>query len=187
MHLLETYSLITGARIGESWIKEKEIQLPNKKYITFHPTHTKGNARKYSYWNNVISNLKNNENFIKNYEIVQIGERDDILYDVNINYLEKTDFHELAYLVHNASLHLGYDSLPVHLASHFQTKIVAIYCYLAKNSGPYFSKDEDIVILEPSYDTIRPSYSYDDKFRLIDNISPKDISDGVFKLLNIAS
>jgi ADP-heptose:LPS heptosyltransferase len=185
MHLLETYSLVSGARIGQSWIKEKEISLPSKKYITFHPVHSKGNARKYSYWKDVIINLKNNNSFISDYDIIQIGEHDGIDYGANVDYLEKTNYHELAYLIHNASLHLGYDSLAVHLASHFQTKIVAIYSYLAKNSGPYFSKDEDIIILESSYKDIRPSYSYDDNFRLIDKISPKEISDAVLKLLNI--
>ena len=50
MHALETYALVSGAKIGDCWIQEEEIQIPEGRYITFHPHHDKGTARKYLYW-----------------------------------------------------------------------------------------------------------------------------------------
>ena len=189
MHLLESYALIVGQKISSCFIDQEEIQLPNKKYITFHSEHAKGTSRKYDRWEEVIDLLINNKNF--DYEIIQIGQDIENKNEkINTQFLGKTNYNSLAFLINNSSLHVGYDSLPVHLASHFNKKIVAIYPHHKQYSGPFFSKDEDIIILEPNYPInpnnskpIKPSYS--NNCNLMNTISSKDIYLSVLKLLNI--
>ena len=180
MHQLETYSLITGALIDECFIAEEEIGLPSSKYITFHPYHSKGNARQYDSWKEVVNLLKKS---CPNYEMVQIGMENDDRYEVNTSLLGKTSYNSLAYLIKNCSLHLGYDSLAVHLASHYQKKIVAIYPHWIKSSGPYFSNSEDVALFEPDFSKIKPSYSYHDPHGLVNTITPEEIANSVINLL----
>lgn len=183
MHLLECYSVSSGAKIGSCFIKEKPIDLPEKQYITLHAFNPKGQSRQYNYWNEVIYKLKQNKKF--DYEIVQIGGISDTKYNVNTEYLGKTTYHSLAYLIKNCSLHLGFDSLPVHLASHYQRKIVAIYAHFSNNTGPFFSKTEDCILLQPDHSVIKPVFSETDPFNKINSIDPTLIYNSVIKLLNI--
>ena len=105
MHILETYSLISGAKIDKCFIQEEEIVLPEKPFITFHPYSPKGNSKQYKYWDDVISLLLQNNKF--NYDIIQIGEKTDPVYNrVNSLYLGKTTYNSLAYLIKHCSLHL---------------------------------------------------------------------------------
>jgi len=185
MHALETYALVSGAKIGDCWIQEEEIQIPEGRYITFHPHHDKGTARKYLYWQRVISLITDE---LEDLEIVQIGEATDQVWQdklscINSSLLGKTNYNSLAYVINNSELHLGYDSLAVHLASHFQKKIVAIYPHWAKSSGPYFSKPEDARVMEPDFSTTKPCYAYDDPAQMINTIKPELIANAVIDLL----
>jgi ADP-heptose:LPS heptosyltransferase len=118
------------------------------------------------------------------YDIIQIGGSNDVRYEyANHHYLGKTNYHSLAYLIKNAELHLGFDSLPVHLASHFDRKIVAIYPWYAQNCGPYFSDTNDIVILEPDFSIFKPCFNVADRFDLINTIEVSDIYQAVIGLL----
>lgn len=182
MHLLETYALISGCKISKPYIYLEEIKLPDKKYITFHGYSPKGPSKQYNKWELVLKMLRAYQDF--DYEIIQIGEINDPKYNyANHDYLGKTNYHSLAYLIKNSCLHLGFDSLPVHLASHFQRKIVAIYPWYSQNCGPYFSETKDIVIIEPSFDIFKPSFNYVDKFDLINTINFLDIYESVIKLI----
>jgi len=189
MHLLESYALVMGKKIFSCFIHEEEIELPLKKYITFHSEHDKGTSRNYHKWGEVINLLLKNKNF--DYEIVQIGQNNkNINKNINNSYVGKTNYHSLAYLIKNSEMHLGYDSLPVHIASHFGKKIVAIYPQYKSYTGPYFSKKEDVIIIEPPYpinpyssQRVKPSYSFN--CNLMNSISPQYIYKSVLKILNI--
>lgn len=189
MHLLESYALVSGQKISSCFIHEEIIELPYQKYITLHSEHDKGTSRRYRRWKDVVDLLINNKNF--DYEIVQIGQnRDPINEKVNERYVGRTNYHSLAFLIKNASLHLGYDSLPVHLASHFNKKIVALYPQYKGHTGPYFSEEKDIIILEPEYKInshngkkIKPSYS--SNCSLMNTIEPELVYKSVLQLLNI--
>lgn len=179
MHIIETMSAVTGLKIHRPYIHTEEVILPYKKYITFHPVHTKGNRRKYDHWPDVVKNLK--------YNILQVGESDDIdysKYGIDTTFLNNTNVHQLAYIIKHAKLHIGYDSLPVHLASYFKTPIVALYSQWSSHSYPYFSNNYSIV--EPDYSKIgiKPSFSNDDTFDLINFIPPQNIIDAIYKTLN---
>jgi ADP-heptose:LPS heptosyltransferase len=184
MHLIESYALTCGCFIDQCFIEEEKIELPKNKYITLHAYNSKGSTRQYLYWNDVILDLQKNNAF--DYEIVQVGALEDYKYNVNTEYLGKTSFNSLAYLIHHSSLHLGFDSFPVHLASHFQKKIVALYAHYSKNTGPYFSNLKDIVLFDAyQYSTTKPVFSQEDQTQLINKVPAKQISDAVLKLLKI--
>ena len=183
MHLLESYAVSCGAQIGKCFIKEDPIDLPSRLYITFHGFNPKGSSRQYQHWQIVIDTLLQNELF--DYEIVQIGGLLDHRFNgINTAYLGITSYANLAYLIKHSVLHLGFDSLPVHLASHYNKKIVAIYCHYSSISGPYFSHPNDIKILEPKFDRIKPTYSHHDPNNLIQHIDPFEVSNAVLSLLN---
>lgn len=183
MHILETYALMTGAKINKCFIFEDPIEIPNSKYITFHPHSPKGNSKQYDKWNVILDLLKNNKNF--DYKIIQVGGSEDIRYDVDTSYLGETTINSLATLIKGACLHLGFDSLPVHLASHYGIKIVALYSYYSSTCGPYFSNQKDIQIFEPDFTNIKPTFNDNDPYRLINTIDPIKVYESIIKLLEI--
>lgn len=185
MHLIECYALTAGCLIDRCSIETDPIELPQKKYITLHSYNPKGEIRQYYYWQNVIDDLLSNNNF--NFEIVQIGGSNDTKLDnINISYLGKTNVHTLAYLIQNCELHVGFDSFPVHLASHFDKKIVAIYAQYMNNTGPYFSTSGKCILIQPDFSLHRPFYSNGyDPFKTINKIPPNAISSSILNILGI--
>jgi ADP-heptose:LPS heptosyltransferase len=106
--------------------------------------------------------------------------------NVNTEYLGKTSYNTLAFLIQNSCLHLGFDSLPVHIASHYQKKIVALYPHYIANTGPYFSEQKDVVLFEGiRYCGLKPVFAQDDPFSIINKIPSKHISEAVLHLLDI--
>lgn len=187
MHILEAYALSCGCPIDEPFIQEDTtLVLPDAKYITLHSYDPKGSARMYNKWADVIRILKQNPNF--DYEIIQTGGLlDPKCEGANHYYLGKTSYNTLAFLIKNAKLHLGFDSLPVHLASYYDIKIVALYGYYASMSRPYFSSFGNTKIFEPDFSKIKPTFNYDDPYGLIQTIDPSKVAEAVFDLLGIAS
>lgn len=183
MHLLEAYALTAGCKVNHPHVHLEEIELPKDKYITFHGFSPKGPSKQYNKWEMVLRMLSLDKDFDHN--IIQIGGSDDAKYEyANHDYLGATNYHSLAYLIKNAELHLGFDSLPVHLASAFNRKIVAIYPWYAQNCGPYFSEPEDVVILEPDFSVFKPCFNVVDRFDLINTIEVSDIYQSVINLLS---
>lgn len=183
MHLLEAYAITSGSCIDKCFIYEESISLPDKPYITLHSYNPKGSGRQYKYWNDVIDKLNNYSNF--NYEIIQIGGVTDTPTKANTSYLGKTNYNSLAYLIKNSSLHLGFDSLPVHLGSIYDKKMVVLYSHYSNNTRPYFSSIKNIVLLEPDYSTVKPVFAYEDPFDLINTIDPDLIYQKTIKLLEL--
>jgi len=184
MHLLESYALVSACLIDKCFIHEEAIDLPSNPYITFHPFNPKGTDRNYSHWQKVIDTIYP---IIKNQtSIIQIGGKYDTrLKHVSYDYLGKTNYNSLAYLIKNAILHIGFDSLPMHIASHYDKKIVAIFPRYIENSKPYFSSPHNIKLIMPDYSIIKPIYGDDDPLKRIDTISPNIIVDAIMELLNI--
>lgn len=184
MHILEAYALTCGCYIDKPFIQEEAIDLPTKKYITFHAYDPKGDARLYERWQEVIDLLSSNSSF--DYSIIQTGGVLDTTYEgVDKTYLGKTTYNSLAYLIKNAELHLGFDSLPVHIASYYDKKIVAIYGYYSQMSRPYFSSPDHVKLFEPDFSTIKPSFSYNDPHKLINTIDSNNIYLAVLQLLGL--
>jgi ADP-heptose:LPS heptosyltransferase len=182
MHLIESYALTCGAMINSCFIQEEYIETPKQPYITLHAYNPKGPARQYKHWLSVINDLQNHD---FPYSIIEIGDKHNNNYGSMTDYLGKTNYGQLAHLIKHSVLHLGFDSLPVHMASHFDKKIVAIYAHYAENTRPYFSTKENIVLLEPDHSVLKPIFANTDPFDQINSIPSSLISKSVLALLNI--
>ena len=187
MHLVESFALNTGLKIGEPYIYEKFVPLPfEEKYISFQPF-GKYDARKYDYWEEVLEILM--PALVKNnIRVIQLGLPDEKLIYGCHNMRGKTDFNQAAYIIKNSLLHFGIDSFGVHFASGYDKKIVALYCnMLPSNSGPYWSKKDDVILLEPEREgKNRCSYAPVEDPKTINTIKPEDIAKSVCKLLDIS-
>jgi len=184
MHIVEQYALNCGVKIAEPYIYEKYTPLPFDNYITFHPQ-GKFPSRIYDYWHEVVNLLY--PILIKNkIHIVQIGAQNEKLYDFCYPLNGQTDYNNAAYVIKNGMLHLGVDSFPVHIASATGKKIVGLYCNMYKaQSGPYWSNEKDIILLEADLKGNKPSYAAEENPKTINTIKPEDIANSVLSLLNI--
>lgn len=184
MHILEQYALNCGLKIDKPYIYEKYFPIPFEKYITFNPF-GKFNSRKYSYWQEVIdliTPILNKENI----SIVQIGGQNEIGYNQCVHLMGQTNYNQTAYIIKNALLHFGVDSFPVHIASYFDKKIVALYSNMyASQSKPYWSTKENIELIQADLKNKKPSYSSEENPKIINNIKPEEIVSKILKLLNI--
>jgi len=184
MHILEQYALNCGLKIGKPYIYEKYFPLPFEKYITFNPF-GKFNSRKYSYWQDVIDLIhpilqKNN------ISIVQIGGANEFGYNNCFHLMGQTNFNQTASIINNSMLHFGVDSFPIHMASYFDKKIVALYCNMyASQSKPYWSTEKNIKLIQADLNGKKPSYSPEENPKTINNIKPESIAIEILKLLEI--
>lgn len=183
MHLIETYSLLSGAQIKNCFIHTEEYSLPYNKYMLFHADCSKAPARQYKQWHKVLTILQETEGF--DLPIIQIGSITDNTYDTSLSLLGQTNTHQLAHIIKHCELLLCYDSLPMHIASHFDKKLVALFSYYAQNSGPYFSSKDNAIVLEPDFSKIKPSHTLDDPYDLINTIRPEIVANSALRLLGI--
>ena len=146
MHLIETYALNCGLKIDEPFIYDKYCPIPFEKYISFQP-YSKYDAKSYDYWQEVINQI-----FPKlqaeNIHIIQIGGKDEKPIDNCYHLQGKTSISQAAYIIKNSIIHLGVDSFGVHIASHYDKKIIALYSNSRpENAGPYFKKKSKYKII----------------------------------------
>ena len=183
MHIVETHAVISGAKINKCFIDVEPYHIPYSKYITFHPECPKASARQYKFWSKVLELLKQNINF--KYPIIQLGSLLDKKYDVDLILNGNTNMNQLAYIMQNSSFHFGYDSFPMHLASHFDIKMVVLFAYYSNGSRPYFSTPSNVVVLEPDFSIKKPSMQYIDPNDLINTIPPELVYENIIRLLEI--
>ena len=145
MRLLDTYATNTGSKIDKPFIYTKFFPLPLEKYITFQ-AQTPYDSRNYSYWQEVIG-LIHAPLLKENIHILQVGIKDEKVFNGTINIVGQTTLNQLAYVIENGILHFGADSLSVHLASYFDKPILSIYSISNPNvAGPHFGdKDKHIL------------------------------------------
>jgi hypothetical protein len=184
MHLLERYALASGAKIDKPFIFEKLFPIPFEKYITIHPN-SQFNSKNYDYWPEVV-NLIYPVIAKEEIQIVQIGTEADPELPFCYRTSGQTDINQVASVIKNSLLHVGADSFPVHLASSFGKKIVALYGNgYAGNAFPYWSEKEDITLLEPDRGLRKPSFSSEENPKSINFISPERVAKSVLDLLNL--
>lgn len=187
MHILEAYSTSCGLKISKPYILEKFHGLTTEKYITIHTGDGKFDSRTYDYWQDVVDFLYN---FLKpvGIDIIQVGSGKDPSLKNVTNSNGKTNLNHLAYIIKNSLLHVGIDSLPTHMASSYGKKIVALYSNApAQNSKPYWSKDEDVILLESDKEGDKPTYAKIEVPKTINTIMPDTIFLSVLKLLGVKS
>jgi len=185
LHLLTTYALNCGAKIGKPFIYTSFFPIPFERYVTFH-TDCVGNARNYDYWQDVINIIapilsKNN------IRILQVGGPKDREYSECVSLKGQTNMNQLAYVVKNSMLHFGPDSFAIHLAGTFDIPLVSLYSTNFVNCvKPYFGSPEKQVFIS-SYDRagLKPSFSNEENPKTINLIKPEEIASAIFKLLGI--
>jgi hypothetical protein len=186
MRLLDTYALSTGSTIDKPFIFDSYFPIIFSRYITFQ-AQTKFDSKDYSYWQDVINIIFPVLNH-HNIKILQIGGEKEAAYQYTVDVRGKTDLRQLAYIIKNAMLHVGSDSLGVHMASAYDVPIVGLYSVSqAEVSGPCFgSKDKQILF--NAYLRTRngkPTYAAQEAPKSIDLIKPEEIAVAIFKLLGI--
>jgi hypothetical protein len=187
MHILEAYSTSCGLKISKPYILEKFHGLTTEKYITIHTGDGKFDSRTYDYWQDVVDFLYNFLNPV-GIDIIQVGSKKDPSLKNVTNSNGKTNLNHLAYIIKNSLLHVGIDSLPTHMASSYGKKIVALYSNApAQNSKPYWSKDEDVILLESDKEGDKPTYAKIEVPKTINTIMPDTIFLSVLKLLGVKS
>jgi len=183
MHLLERYASSCGVKIGQPYIYESYFPITSNKYISFQPFSKQ--SKNYDYWQEVIDIVSPylKENGI---DIVQIGAKDDKRLNGTIFVSGQTSIPQAAYIIKNSILHFGADSFGVHIASGFSKKILALYSNNnIENVKPYWSKDEDVVLLKADSDQAKPSYSLNENPKNINKIKIEKIAKSLLDLLNI--
>ena len=183
MHLVEQYSLASGAKIGEPYIYEKFFPLPFNKYITFSPFSKP--SKNYSYWKDALSMLVPILRKL-NIHIVQLGTGKEQVFEGCYDLCGKTTISQAAYLIKRSKLHLGTDTFSTHLASAFRKKIVSLYSHSPiQNCGPYWSKEKDVILLESDRKGKKHSFATEENPKTINTIAPEKIACSVFDLLGV--
>lgn len=184
MHLIEQYALSCGVKIDKPFVETCFFPVECQKYITLHAS-SGMQAKNYDYFNDV-SDLISPFLKEKNINILQIGDQADRKIQNCIHYNGTTNLKQTFYLIKNSLLHFGNDSFSSHVASGFNKKIVCLYSVLFKECcGPYWGKAEDHVLLEPSRDGKKPSFSANESPKSVNEISAESIACGILDLLKI--
>jgi hypothetical protein len=185
MHILEAYATSSGLKIDKPFILDKFFAVPAEKYITIHTGDGKFDSRTYDYWQDVVDFL-NKFLYPEDVKIVQIGSSEDKTLQNLICLNGKTSVAQTAYVIKNSLCHVGIDSFPIHLASHYGRKIVGLYSNApAENSAPYWSSSSDVILLESDKDGDKPTYSKSEIPKTINTIFPDVIASSVCRVLNL--
>lgn len=180
-HLIEEYAKCLGVKISKPKILSHYYPINVDKYITIQTTN-KFQSRDYAHWDQVIYLLKK---YLTDISIVQVGERENpIAGKVDVDLRGKTTIKQLCYVVEKSVLHVGIDSLCVHLASAYNKPIVGLYSNMwVTNSGPVWNNISTCI--NSPKDGNKASYAVEEDPKTIDGILPEDVANGVLDLLDI--
>lgn len=179
MHLLSQYALSCGLKIDKPYIWEEFFPLPFENgYIIFHPVSKP--AKTYDYWEDALNLIY--RNLPKDIKILRIGDKNENPYEYCINIHGQTNLNNAAYLIKRAKGYLGTDTFSAHIASAYNLPLLALYSSSPSyNSGLYFGdKSRQVVIDSPKPG--KPSYSFTENPKTINNIPPEEIAG---KFLNL--
>lgn len=186
-HLIESYSLQTGAKISKPFIIKNFYPTPDK-YITIHNS-SGMDGKNYDYFQEVIDHILPYLNK-KGIAILQIGGPEDRPLDGCVHVHGKTSYHQTAYILQNSLLHIGNDSFPVHIASAADIPIISLYSVtLPSIAGPCFnSKDvfnHKVFCFTPDFNGKKPSFNPGENPKLINKIRIESIIEAADKLLGL--
>ena len=184
MHLVETYATNCGLKIDHPYILEKYFPLNIDKYVTFSP-YSKP-AKTYDYWLDVIELIKPHLDK-EGIEILQLGGKNERALPHCLSVTGQTNINQVAYILKGSMLHFGADSFPVHIASSYDRKIVALYSSLyIQNAAPYWGNKDNQVLLEPERKNgDKPSFSLEEHPKSINTIRPEKIAQSIVNLLGL--
>jgi len=184
-HLVEEYAKSLGVKIGKPVLEEHFYPVVKDNYITFHTNSSKVPAKHYDHWN-VVFGLIENELKENNISIVQVGGKDDPLMSFASQDTRGSSFKQMAYVIKHGLLHLGIDSLPMHMASLYDKKICALFSNLyIENANPIWNKKNKVKLFSPDFSKTKPSFSFSENKKRVNEVNPEKIAKGVLDLLGI--
>lgn len=185
MHLLEQYSLATGAKISSPFILEKFYPLPFDKFITIQNS-SGMSGKNYDYFNEVLQLLKPILDKY-NINIIHLGLKDDSELPFVYRLCGLTNLGQSAYVIKRGLLHLGNDSSLMHFASGLDKPIVSLFSVSPPSvCGPFFNKNSKIICLEPEFpERTKYSYNPDENPKMVNTIKIERVVNSVLELLNI--
>lgn len=175
-HLIEEYAKSLGCKIGRPHLIDHFYPVVSEKYITFHTNDKKVPSKHYDHWHIVFKLIKKHlkKNDIK---IVQVGGPSDPAFPQCDEDTRKSSFKQMAHVVKNGILHFGIDSLPMHMASLYDKKIVCLFSNLyPSNANPVWNINSKYELLSPDFSKIKPSYSALESPKRINEIKPEDVA-----------
>lgn len=179
-HLVEVYAKDLGVKIGEPHFKPHFFPILEENYITIH-NDNKVQSKEYDYWEEVISLVKQQAPDIK---FIQVGSGEEPKIKNVTKFAATPSIKQSAYIIKNALMHVGTDSLPVHIASSFDKPIVAIYAHTyASTCSPIWGSKKNHTIIESHRNGKKPSYSLKENPKQINLINPEEISNAILKNL----
>lgn len=181
-HLIEEYAKTLGVKIGKPYLVDHFFPTIHNKYITIH-CDNKIDAKYYEYFPQVLDLIRDilHKNGIA---IYQVGGSEDPKLNTDANYLITT-YKQSFYLIKNSLLHVGIDSLPVHIASAYGIPTISLYSHIyASHAKPYWNQDK-ATVFESEKNGNKPSYSYSENPKTIRSIKPEWIAQAILDKLNI--
>lgn len=179
-HLVEVYAKDLGVKIGDPIFKPHFYPILEDNYITIH-TDNKVPAKEYDYWEEVIIIVKERLPEIK---FIQIGSGKEPKIKNADKFIKTESIKQSAYIIEKSLMHVGIDSMPVHIASSFNKKIVAVYSHTyASTCGPIWGDRENYCVIESHRNGLKPSFSLKESPKTINLIKPEEISNAILTKL----
>jgi hypothetical protein len=184
--LIDTYASQAGVIPGDPPnINVQVFPVPYDKYLTLHIGDGKIPAKHYDYWAEVINLIKPALNHF-GIKVLQIGGPEDRPATGCDGYYLTLTRAQSAYVQKGSIGHIGVDSMPIHIASAFGKKIVAVYAHIYKEQSPAnWSKPEDVIYLEPDRQGNHPCFGPVEYPKLINTIRPEIICRAIIQLFGL--
>lgn len=188
MKLAEIYALQCGLLIDKPYINKKFYPLPSdySKVILVHAGggNNKFPSKIYDYFDEVISIMKPITDKY-GYVFYQIGGKSETNLNEAISLCGQTTLQQTAYLLSNASLFIGNDSMNAHIrASEGLPSITVFGPTSAREHGPYWKTDKNICI-ESHKRGRKHTFASSEGPKTINFIAPETIANKALELLNI--
>jgi hypothetical protein len=188
MKLAETYALQCGLLIDKPYISKKFFPLAfdHSKIILIHAGggNDKFPAKIYDHFDEVVSLLKPVLDPL-GYRFIQIGGKGERALREVISLCGETTFQQSAFLLANAALFIGNDSMNAHVrAAEKMPSIVLFGPTSVREHGPYWKCDKNIC-LESHRSGKKPSFSAQENVKTINFIPPETIANKALSLLGL--
>tara|TARA_R100001082_G_C4363528_1_gene160639 strand:+ start:1989 stop:3149 length:1161 start_codon:yes stop_codon:yes gene_type:complete len=185
MHLVEQYSLVTGAKINKPFIETSYYPIPFEKYIVVENGGEDIKSRIYSMWTDIIASIKDYLD-AENIKIVQIGAADSQEMHGVFDLRGRTTTKQLAYIIKNSLLHCSTNDFLLDIASHFNIPVVGMYGNTyADVAKPYWGNTDKKILIESHRNGNKPSFLAEEKPNTVNLIYPEKVVDAILKLLDI--
>lgn len=183
MTLLDTYSNHCGVKVPKTPLVPYASFFPvvSDRYITVQ-TGSGMQSKNYDHFNEVMHFLAP---FLGDIKVIQIGMPNELKVNVAQDMRGQLGFYQSTYIVKNALLHLGNDSVWCHVAGEFNVPVVSMYGSTLSNvCKPYYSNEKS-VFLDSHRDGGRATHAREEHPKTINFINPEDVAKSCLKALGL--